>query len=81
MVVTDGSNETGVKQIESHLLIVHFVMIDREILQFNSIFELIERSSFRRNCKGADNVDVVGINVTFGKEHSKTKNSSQLFSS
>ena len=43
-------------------------MIESELLQFNSIRELMKRSWFRRYCSGDANEDVLGIRVMEGGE-------------
>ena len=43
-------------------------MIESELLQFNSIRELMKRSWFRRYCNGDANEDVLGIRMTEGGE-------------
>ena len=49
-------------------LIFHCVMIESELLQFNSIRELMKRSWFRRYCSGDANEDVLGIRMMVGGE-------------
>ena len=67
-----GSSSTSHEQSKVQLWIDHLEIIEKELLllQLNSIFELINKSSLRRNSNGKDNKDdVPGINVTTGEWH------------
>ena len=58
----------AVELLDVQSLIFHCVMIESELLQFNSIRELMKRSWFRRYCNGDANEDVLGIRMTEGGE-------------
>ena len=64
----EGSVEIAVALLDVQSLIFHWVMIESELLQFNSIRELMKRSWFRRYCSGDVNEDVPGIRVMEGGE-------------
>ncbi len=57
------------EQTEVQFFIVHWVVVDNELLQFNSIIETIEKSWLRWNWIGDDRFDVPGISVTVGWKH------------
>ena len=68
----------AVALLDVQSLIFHWVMIESELLQFNSIRELMKRSWFRRYCSGDANEDVLGIRVTEGGEQPSSDHSDVL---
>jgi hypothetical protein len=62
------------EQTEVQFFIVHWVVVDNEWLQFNSIIETIEKSWLRWNWIGDDRLDVPGISVTVGWKHAERTN-------
>ena len=69
----------AVALLDVQSLIFHWVMIESELLQFNSIRELMKRSWFRRYCSGDANEDVLGIRVTEGGEQPRSDHPGALY--
>ncbi len=74
VVIIFESNSISFVQFKLQFLIVHWVSIDNESLQFNWIIEIISKSWLRRNSIGDNNVDAPGISVTVGDKHAKIIN-------
>ena len=66
-----GSTTIGIEHTNVQLLMVHWVMVENELLQFKSIRELMKKSSFLRYSRGAVKEEVLGIKATIGAEQSK----------
>jgi len=67
------SNWIWYEQFKTQLLIVHWVFVDNESLQFNWIIETISRTWLRRNWIGDDKFDVPGISVIVGGKHAEMR--------
>ena len=76
-----GSMTVGVEHMNVQLLMVHWVMVESELLQFKSIRELMKKSSFIRYSRGDATEEVLGIKVTIGAEQSKRNTLRALMSS
>ena len=73
VVITDRSIWIWDKQIKVQFLILHSVIVARELLHFSWMYELMKKSWFRRNCIGDNNVDELGIRIIAGAKQSKFK--------
>ena len=62
-IVVHGWNE--------QLVIVHWMAVTSEVAHWRCRYELMEKSSARGNCSGADSSDASGLKVMIGREQSE----------